>query len=785
MLPNAFAALAANVQFVVAKIVPKMKDGIQERKPNGHLRWDKVPVDSQGRDLSWTEPNNLLTFDNASQRLKSLQTLFPTVSYGIGYIFTPTDGYVFIDLDNCTDGNNWNPLALALMNAFPGAAVEVSNSGTGLHIVFCGQSPIKTKCRNVDHTIELYTGAKFMLFGPHGAQGDCRIDHTIALGKFINEYMSESSESLGSGDLWKRWEKAIAEGVHALATPIPEDNDLIEMCKRMKKSGDDVFLHGDNRNKFERLWEGDTTGYSTPSGADSALVQILRFATGDDVLRIQKLMLLSGLYREKFDRVDYLPRTILSERGKTTVFYSKEPTRAQSSVLGAESQIVLGRINVPQQSILFEGCVYVADENRILTPGGYLRNQEQFKVLYGGYLFAMDNENEKESKNSWEAFTQSRAISFPKVDSCCFRPDLKPGEILIQEGDKLVNNYYPVTTSRIQGNIAPLMRHLEKFLPDERDRLILICYMAAIVQHKGIKFQWCPLLQGVQGNGKSLLSNILTFCIGYKYSASVKASIIDDKFNDWLYRKIFIVIEEVYTIDNRLETGEKLKDTISNSRQMIETKGLPVIMRDISANFMLNSNHKNAIRLTEDDRRFAVFYTGQQSKADLLRDGMTKEFFVETYDWLQKHNGFSICNEFLHTYSIPNEFNPALGGRAPLTSSTQESIEQSLGNAEQEVLEAIEQGREGFRGGWISSIYLGRFLESIKAQFKINEKRRPAFLESLGYIKHPGLIDGRVFHPIKPDDGKPRLYIKKGHSSIILTSPSQIALTYFEAQKVK
>jgi hypothetical protein len=68
----------------------------------------------------------------------------------------------------------------------------------------------------------------------------------------------------------------------------------------------------------------------------------------------------------------------------------------------------------------------------------------------------------------------------------------------------------PINTPRKAGDAGPFLRHLAKLLPDERDRSILLAYMAASIQHKGVKFQWAPLIQGAEGNGKTLLTRYST-----------------------------------------------------------------------------------------------------------------------------------------------------------------------------------------------------------------------------------------------------------------------------------
>ena len=145
-----------------------------------------------------------------------------------------------------------------------------------------------------------------------------------------------------------------------------------------------------------------------------------------------------------------------------------------------------------------------------------------------------------------------------------FRPLEKPGALIKEEGRTLINAYVPVDTPRIAGDVTPFLRHLEKLLPVQRDRDILLAYMAACIQHKGVKFQWAPLIQGVEGNGKTLFTRCVGFAIGDRYTHLPPANEIAEKFNEWLFNKIFIGVEDVYVPDHKKEIIEVLKPMITN-----------------------------------------------------------------------------------------------------------------------------------------------------------------------------------------------------------------------------
>jgi hypothetical protein len=260
------------------------------------------------------------------------------------------------------------------------------------------------------------------------------------------------------------------------------------------------------------------------------------------------------------------------------------------------------------------------------------------------------------------------------------------------------------------------------------------------------------------------------------------ASEIAEKFNEWLFKKLFIGVEDIYVSDHKKEVIEILKPMLTNSRLAMRAMQQGQVMGDNCANFILNSNHKDAIRKNRNDRRFCVFYTGQQSAEDIVRDGMGGDYFPNIYRWL-KSGGYAIVSHYLATYAIPDELNPAGAcHRAPVTSSTEEAVIASMGSVEQEIMEAIEQGRPGFAGGWVSSMAVERLLDAQRMTRAIPHNKRRELMQSLDYDYHPALKDGRVNNHVTIDGGKPRLFIKAGHIHMNLTSAAEAARLYQEAQ---
>ena len=497
-------------QFIVCQYVP------DEKRPGKTQKFPIHPTHGYRTDAH--DPAIWIT---ATEAIKIAEQF--GAGYGVGFVFTEQDPFWFIDVDECVTPNGYTPIVAELATLFPGCAVEISQSRRGLH--FFGFGHVTDDRRIKDKTgklFDLFTSKRFVALTGIGAVGDIgAFNYSASLSELVRRYLTRDPNENDSG--WT-------------TEPCPEWNgpdDDATLIQRALRSQSAASAFG-NKASFADLWNADITalgrcfphatepyGYSE---ADSALAMHLSFWTGRNCERIQRIMMQSKLYRQKWEREDYLPRTILAvTRLSHDVLTDKHPEPIQTPVVAdvetpvakfVEGNVYLG---AQEQINTFKGCVYVQDMHRVMVPSGNLLKPDQFRVAYGGYMFQMDVENRRSSRDAFEAFTQSQLYRSPKADTSTFRPDLKPGMIINSGGMTRVNSYVPIDMPRKVGDPTPFLNHLRKLLPVERDATILLSYMAAVVQYKGIKFQWCPFIQGVEGNGKSLFSRCVDYAVGDKY----------------------------------------------------------------------------------------------------------------------------------------------------------------------------------------------------------------------------------------------------------------------------
>lgn len=783
-------ALKQYNQFIVWKLVPN---------PEGPKPL-KVPVNYQtGMSCTAHDAQNWTSYDNAVQACALVG------GAGVGFVLTPNDPICCVDLDKCLNPDGtWSDFAMGIMALFPTAATELSYSGNGLHLWFLydpTQVPANHKTRSAEVPgLEVYTSKRFIALGSEVYYGDSATDGTMKLNEVLNFYLpGTTSEAADWTD----------EAVEEWSGP-EDDAELIARMLRSKPSAAQAF---DGRATVRDLWEGNVEKLATTfpsesgddfdhSSADAALFSHLAFWTGKNSVRMDRLFRQSALMREKYaNRLDYQENTINQASGWTTSVY-KDPKTQVKVPVPESTPVIPGQnarqiapsidrkgvlrqdsayLTLNQQLDHFAGCVYIQTLHQAFLPDGQVLTPEQFKVKYGGNEFAMSADGLKPTKNAWEAFTDNRGIWFPYADSIQFRPEDPPGQLIEKEGRMVLNGYIPAKIIRKEGDVSLFLYHLAKLFPNDRDRLIVLSYLAAQVQYIGSKFQFALLFQGMEGNGKTFLIEVMRYCLGSQYFHTPNASDVANKFNAWLQNKLFIALEEIYVSDKR-EVSDTLKPLITARHIEIQAKGGNQFTGDNRANFILTSNYKDAIRKTKEDRRYCVFYTPQQEAGDLEAWGMTNEYFNTLHHWAE-NGGYAAIAHFLQNFEIPDEFNPATScKRAPATSSTTEAIALSAGSVEQELQEAIDQGREGFKGGWISSNALTKLIEDLRLTRSITRNRRANIMKAAGYAPHKKLSNGRAPTVVHQEGGRPILYVIKDHASLGLKTPQDVVNAYVRAQ---
>ena len=222
-------------------------------------RKSKIPINpNTGRSARTNDPSTWGSFEEALERYQQ------DGLEGVGFVFSETDPFVGIDVDDCVNGEIDAEIKklVEACNSY----TEKSPSGTGIHILVKGKLQAGGR-RNGN--VEVYDSKRFF---------------TVT-----GNHLSETPDTIADGT------KAIRYLFDGPLAPdfTDEDNKIIEQV-----------LSSEIGWSFKELWAGGYERFPSQSEADLALCQHLAFHTRDRS-QIDRLFRKSKLFRNKWDETHF------------------------------------------------------------------------------------------------------------------------------------------------------------------------------------------------------------------------------------------------------------------------------------------------------------------------------------------------------------------------------------------------------------------------------------------------------------------------------------------------
>lgn len=795
---KALGALANIPQWFLWRLTWNAEDG----------KFDKQPCDLLGTvyNRNASDPALWSSFDVVYARWKVLQAAVtnPEHQYACGFWMTPGCGYWFLDLDYCVVDNQVVPFAAQMVSAFPGAMVEWSSSRRGLHVIGRGvapehrNKPPREIKRQLPCDLEFYTEGRGIAFGlTDEAQGNADTAYDVA--PLVARYFPPGEKhDTGIRPEWRG----------------PADDD--ELIRRMLGARLSAEAAFGGKASLPKLWNGDA---EKNSENDMALASHLAFWTGCDEPRIERLMLRSGLVREKWHSRrprfgTYLLMTIANACASCDNVY-QEPQRDLSGVreiygtplpagtppipvntvtspatgvvvsdelfaivdeligivmeCGSEKDlhnVVIPRIHgarippafqeritgaVKRQLDLWGNKMPIARLRALLFPP-ILRAadddvlpewaQGMCFVLNGDHFFNLANGQEYSMVGFQAAFGRlmpindqgrrenaaERCLMFwnmPTVEQVGYRPD--KGEYFEWDGVRYANTYspasFPATATAYTDAGYKAVEAFQNMLFDMCGRrqevfLDLLYWLAHNVQKPGVKIRWSPIIKGVPGDGKSIISEVLRAVMGRRNVKTTGNAVLTASggFTDWATGAAVNVFEEIWLIGKqRHQLYNATKEFITNNTCSINPKGKKEYNTFNTTNHIAFTNHNDGLPLDKDDRRWFVIFTPWDSL-----DGMARYCGVDIaarnalIDWAYKEIPDQLRMWFL-SLQIPAEFNT--NGPARKTPEFWKMMASSTDDVEGIALGIIEEGSVGINQSVVSSSML-----SVQLKYRSNQE---------------------------------------------------------------
>ncbi|EAV3940074.1 hypothetical protein E2753_20600 [Salmonella enterica] len=646
--------------------------------PDGTVK--KIPISAiTGLAVDPTDTDHHVTFDDAF--IAAMMGPCAGKAWGIG--IATGNGVASVDIDHCrkNDGS-WSQVAVTVLSRFGDAYREVSQSGNGLHVI-CRVDELPGGYRNIPggNPVEMYAENRFIALTGSGCSGSPVIECSEVFASVWDQYKPATKPNTTATQFDWEYDKPLP-GYTSTAT----NQELLSLALS-SRSAASVF---GNKRSFNLIWSDG----SNNSEDDASVIMSLFFYTGGHCQRVENIMRTLWKGRDKWEETRRSPVTdekiskirydIENCRLKWAGddFYSKSVEVSDTPVAPVTTldvKTTTGYQYLAGDSLkeYFHSCVFVSALNSVLTPNGEIFGPDAFSSRYGGYQFAISSEaTDKPTKNAFQAFTQNQTYRFPKVDRVEYDARKPFAHITESHGVTTVNAFRYQPGERRTGDATPFLTHVAKLIPDASDQKTLLEWMAWNVQNPGQCARWAVVLQGCEGNGKSTIGDVLSRAMGITHTAPLQPSDVGNRFNGWADGKLLAVVND-FSAGDRRDVMETLKPMLTDQMITVQRKGQDQRLVKNHLSFLITTNHRDGVIKTQNDRRYAIFFTAQQCVDDLRREGMNETYFNDLYDWLN-NGGDEIVAGYLDNRSVVNFPN-----RAPQTTSTEEAIMESRSPVEQ------------------------------------------------------------------------------------------------------
>jgi hypothetical protein len=127
------------------------------------------------------------------------------------------------------------------------------------------------------------------------------------------------------------------------------------------------------------------------------------------------------------------------------------------------------------------------------------------------------------------------------------------------------------------------------------------------------------VVHGGQGVGKNLFFEAVMRIYG-EYGSVIDQAAVEDKFNDWASRKLFMVADEVVARAELWHLKNKLKGIVTGTLIRINSKNVTAWEESNHVNLVFLSNERQPVAVESDDRRYRM--NGSRSRSSPTIGGM-------------------------------------------------------------------------------------------------------------------------------------------------------------------
>jgi len=235
--------------------------------------------------------------------------------------------------------------------------------------------------------------------------------------------------------------------------------------------------------------------------------------------------------------------------------------------------------------------------------------------------------------------TLKKHLNYNWIDRCCaltFEPGLK--DFLRDDNGRLLYNRWQKNnlTSEI-GNIDLFLEFLNYFFEDDCQKLL--DWMALVVQFKRPRYMCIIHSLENQVGKSSIIRKILELICGFRNSSFINTTALKSPYNDYLANAHFVMIEELFGGNQKMQIYNDLKEMITDDYFVINQKYVSSYVMPNRTCYLAFTNYENALMIKNNDKRALVLSTDKKP--------LPKKFYKEIINWISPGNGINYIYDFL------------------------------------------------------------------------------------------------------------------------------------------
>lgn len=346
---------------------------------------------------------------------------------------------------------------------------------------------------------------------------------------------------------------------------------------------------------------------------------------------------------------------------------------------------------------------------------------------------------------------------------------------IVQHGKHLHTNLYTQPEwgdgDYDQKDLFMFTQFIDYLIPHEESREFFLDWLAAKAQSMAFRGPAMLMIAPSQGTGRTTLGNMLAQLFGSENVERVPFERLaggGGTFNDWIVKPI-IITDETLALgneDNYYKVYERLKELIDTTPQEVRVNpkyGKQRFQMTYSS-FMLFSNHENAMKVADNDRRLYVINNPTEPASP--------EYFGLLNAWIAKGNWPRAVWRWLRK----REVDVAKLNAPPSRTKAKDDMMQA---SKQAIDIAVEAVLNNWPTAQISAFQVKDLLASFTMRFELKDPSIAARMIQRNFTKHTFAVDGK--HRI--NDRTVRVRLIKGRDCDPWFSPTEIVFEMGEIRE--